>query len=435
MTDETSAMATDDGRSGSDVPDANAPQLAPDRLDNPGPGPLAGVRIIELGQLLAGPFTGRLLGDLGAEIIKVEPPGQPDPMRDWGHARYEGHSLWWPVLSRNKKCVTLNLRTERGQELLLELVRRSDVVVENFRPGTLERWNLGFERMREVNDGIILARVSGYGQTGPYAKRAGFASVSEAMGGLRYINGFPDEPPPRIGISLGDSLAGMFAAQGVMAALYKRDALGYGRGQIVDASILEACFALLEGTVPEYDRLGIVREPSGTSLKGVAPSNIFKSRDGKWMVIAANQNQLFRRLCEAMGRPELADDPRFETHLARGENQEELDGLIADWAAQRDAEDIDTALNEAKVVCGPVYTIADIFQDPQFAAREMLIPHQDPDFGEYIGPGIVPKLSETPGEVRWSGTWEEGSHNDEIYGNLLGLPESERVALREEGVL
>jgi formyl-CoA transferase len=412
-------------------------QLAPDRQGeaDTGPGPLAGVRIIELGQLLAGPFTGRLLGDLGAEIIKVEPPGQPDPMRDWGHARFQERSLWWPVLSRNKKCVTLNLRTERGQQLLLELVRRSDVVVENFRPGTLERWNLGFERMREVNEGIILARVSGYGQTGPYAQRAGFASVSEAMGGLRHINGFPDEPPPRIGISLGDSLAGMFAAQGVLAALYKRDALGYGRGQIVDASILEACFALLEGTVPEYDRLGIVREPSGTTLKGVAPSNIFKSRDGKWMVIAANQNQLFRRLCEAMGRPELADDPRFETHLARGENQEELDRLIGEWAAQHDAEHIDRVLNDAKVVCGPIYTIADIFTDPHFQARDMLIPHHDPDFGEYIGPGIVPKFSETPGEVRWSATWEEGSHNDEIYGELLGLPETEREQLREEGVL
>jgi formyl-CoA transferase len=416
---------------------ADEAQLAPDRQSEAGagPGPLAGVRIIELGQLLAGPFTGRLLGDLGAEIIKVEAPGQPDPMRDWGHARYEGHSLWWPVLSRNKKCVTLNLRKERGQELLLELVHRSDVVVENFRPGTLERWDLGFDRMRSVNDGIILARVSGYGQTGPYAGRAGFASVSEAMGGLRHINGFPDEPPPRIGISLGDSLAGMFAAQGVLAALYKRDALGYGRGQIVDASIMEACFALLEGTVPEYDRLGIVREPSGTSLKGVAPSNIFKSCDGKWMVIAANQNQLFRRLCDAMGRPELADDERFETHLARGENQEELDRLIGDWAAQHDAEHIDRVLNDAKVVCGPIHTIADIFGDPQFKARDMLIPHQDPDFGEYIGPGIVPKLSETPGEVRWSATWEEGSHNDEIYGELLGLSPQERQDLRTEGVL
>jgi formyl-CoA transferase len=411
-------------------------RLAPDRQsESVGPGALAGVRVIELGQLLAGPFTGRLLGDMGADIIKIEPPGQPDPMRDWGHARYEDRSLWWPVLSRNKKCITLNLRTERGQELLLELVAQCDVVVENFRPGTLERWNLGFERMREVNEGIILARVSGYGQTGPYASRAGFASVSEAMGGLRYINGFPGEAPPRIGISLGDSLAGMFAAQGVLAALYKRDALGYGRGQIVDASILESCFSLLEGTVPEYDRLGIVREPSGTSLKGIAPSNIFKSRDGKWMVIAANQNQLFRRLAEAMGQPELADDERYATHLARGENQDELDGIIAAWAVQHDAEHIDRVLNEAKVVSGPIYTIADIFEDPQFREREMLITHTDPEFGEYIGPGIVPKLSETPGEVRWSATWEEGSHNGEIYGDLLGLSESERAQLKAEGVL
>ena len=411
------------------------PELAPDREADPSGGPLSGVRVIELGQLLAGPFTGRILGDLGAEIIKVEPPGQPDPMRDWGHARYEDHSLWWPVLSRNKKCITLNLRKPRGQELLLELARRSDVVVENFRPGTLERWDLGYERLRAVNEGIILARVSGYGQTGPYASRAGFASVAEAMGGLRYINGFPDGPPPRIGISLGDSLAGMFAAQGVLAALYKRDALGYGQGQVVDASILEACFALLEGTVPEYDRLGIVREPSGTSLKGIAPSNIFKSRDGKWVVIAANQDKVFRRLCEAMGRPELADDERFATHLARGRNQEELDGLIADWAAEHDAAEIDSALNDAHVVCGPIYTIADIFEDPHFKEREMLIPHEDPDFGEYIGPGIVPKLSATPGKVRWSATWQEGSHNDEIYGDLLGLSASERSTLQEEGVL
>jgi len=432
--DEVPAMAADGTRSANRSTGLK-PQLAPDRIGEAGPGALAGVRIIELGQLLAGPFTGRLLGDLGAEIIKVEAPGQPDPMRDWGHARFQERSLWWPVLARNKKCVTLNLRTERGQELLLELVRRSDVVVENFRPGTLERWDLGFDRMRSVNEGIILARVSGYGQTGPYAGRAGFASVSEAMGGLRYINGFPDEPPPRIGISLGDSLAGMFAAQGILAALYKRDALGYGRGQVVDASILEACFALLEGTVPEYDRLGIVREPSGTSLKGVAPSNIFKSRDGKWMVIAANQNKVFRRLCEAMGRPELADDERFETHLARGENQVELDDLIADWAGGHDAEQIDRTLNDAHVVCGPIYTIADIFEDPQFKARDMLIPHHDPDFGEYIGPGIVPKLSETPGEVRWSATWEEGSHNQEIYGDLLGLSAGELANLREEGVL
>ena len=385
-----------------------------------GPGPLAGVRVVELGMLLAGPFTGRLLGDMGAEIIKVEPPGQPDPLRDWGHARYEGRSLWWPVQSRNKKCVTLNLREERGQELLLGLVEQSDVLVENFRPGTLERWNLAPERLWEMNPGLVIARVSGYGQTGPYAPRAGFASVSEAMGGIRYINGFPDEPPPRIHISLGDSLAGMFAAQGILAALYRRDALGGGRGQIVDVSLMEACFALLESMVPEYDRLGIVRGPGGTGLKGVAPSNIFRSSDGTWMVIAANADKVFGRLCEAMGRPELADDPRFATHLARGSNQEELEGIVAEWAGRHTAAEIDEVLNDAGVICGPIYTIADIFADEQFRARDMLIEHNDPEFGPYIGPGIVPKFSETPGEVRWSATWEEGSHNADVYGGLLG---------------
>jgi len=396
---------------------------------------LEGVRVLELGQLLAGPFCGRLLGDLGAEVIKVEPPGRPDPLRDWGHARYEGRSLWWAVQSRNKKCVTLDLRAERGQELLLRLAEHADALVENFRPGTLERWGLGPDRLWEANPRLVVARVSGYGQTGPYAERAGFASVAEAMGGLRHINGFPGEPPPRIGISLGDSLAGMFAAQGVLAALYRRDALGGGRGQVVDVSLMESCFALLEGAVPEYDRLGIVRGPQGTTLKGVAPSNIFRSSDGTWMVIAANNDALFGRLAEAMGRPELAEDERFATHLARGAHQEELDAIIAEWAAQHDARRLDETLNAAGVVCGPIYTIADIFEDPQFRARDMLLPHHDPEFGEYVGPGIVPKLSATPGEVRWSATWEEGSHNDEVYGGLLGLSAQEREALREEGVL
>ena len=398
-------------------------------------GPLAGVRVIELGTLLAGPFTGRLLGDLGAEIVKVEDPGHPDPIREWGKARYQGRSLWWPVQSRNKKCVTLNLRTERGQELLLELVRKADVVTENFRPGTLERWNLGFERMQEVNPGIILARVSGYGQTGPYAERAGFASVAEAMGGLRHINGFPGEPPPRIHISLGDSLAGMFATQGILAALYRRDVAGGGRGQVVDVSLLESCFALLESTVPEYDRLGVIRGPGGTGLKGVAPSNIFQSRDGKWIVIAANADKVFRRLCEAMGRPELADDPRFVSHLARGENQLEIEEIVSEWAAARDAAEIDRVLNDAGVICGPIYTIADIFEDPQFQARDMLLKHEDPGFGEYLGPGIVPKFSETPCQVRWSAPWEEGSHNRDVYGGMLGLSDEELASLKDEGVL
>jgi formyl-CoA transferase len=400
-----------------------------------GGGPLAGVRVIELGMLLAGPFTGRLLGDMGAEIIKIEPPGKPDPLREWGKARYEGRSLWWPVQSRNKKCCTLNLRDEKGQRLLLRLVERSDVLVENFRPGTLERWNLGPEQLWQVNPKLVIARVSGYGQTGPYAERAGFASVAEAMGGIRYINGFPGEPPPRVHISLGDSLAGMFAVHGILAALYKRDALGFGRGQVVDVSLLESCFALLESTVPEYDRLGIVRGPGGTGLKGVAPSNIFKSRDDKWIVIAANADNVFRRLCEAMGQPELADDPKYATHLARGDNQEELEGIVAAWAGERDAAEIDRVLNEAGVICGPIYTIADIFQDPQFWAREALLKHEDPGFGEYVGPGVVPKFSETPGGVRWSATWEEGSHNRDVYGGLLGLSDDELDELKAGGVL
>jgi succinyl-CoA---D-citramalate CoA-transferase len=416
------------------VTEARAAQPAGDAVEATG-GPLVGVRVVELGMLLAGPFAGRLLGDLGAEVIKVEPPGKPDAMRDWGQARYANRSLFWPVLARNKKCITLNLREPRGQELLLELVRVSDVVSENFRPGTLERWNLGYDRLSEVNPGLVLARISGYGQTGPYKDRAGFASVAEAMGGLRYINGFPDEPPPRTGISLGDSLAAMFAAQGILAALYRRANTADGRGQVVDVSLMEACFALLESAVPEYDRLGAIREPSGTAIKGVAPSNIFRSRDGTWMVIAANGDNIFRRLCAAMEQPELADDPRFATHLARGENQEEIDGIVADWASQHEAHEIDARLNDAGVVCGPIYTTADIFEDPQFAAREMLVEHEDPEFGRYVGPGIVPKFSETPGAVRWSATWEEGSHNEEVYCGLLGLSDTELHALREDGVV
>ena len=376
-----------------------------------------------------------MLGDLGAEIIKVEAPGQPDPIREWGKERYEGRSLWWPVQSRNKKCVTLNLRLERGQELLLRLIEKADVVTENFRPGTLEKWNLGFDRMSEINPGIVLARISGYGQTGPYAKRAGFASVAEAMGGIRHINGFPDEAPPRMHISLGDSLAGMFATQGILSALYWRDACGGGVGQVVDVSLMESSFAMLESTVPEYDRLGIVRGPQGTNLKGIAPSNIFRSRDEKWIVIAANADGVFRRLCDAIGRPELADDERFATHLARGDNQDEIEGIIAGWALERDASEIDRVLNEAGVICGPIYTIEDIFEDPQYQARDMLVEHVDPEFGPYIGPGIVPKLTRTPGAVRWSATWDEGSHNQEVYGGLLGLTDDELAELREEGVL
>lgn len=399
------------------------------------PGPLAGVRVIELGSLLAGPYAGRLLAEFGAEVIKVEQPGKGDPLRNWGHHRYRGRTLWWPVQSRNKKLITLDLHHERGRELLKRLVRVSDVLLENFRPGTLEKWGLGWDVLSEINPRLILARVSGYGQTGPYAHRAGFAAVGEAMGGLRFINGYPDQPPPRMGISLGDSLAGMFAFQGILMALYWRDALGGGRGQVVDASILESCFALLESAVPEYHKLGVIRQASGTKLPKVAPSNIYKSRDGKWMVIAANADNVFRRLCQAMGMPHLANDPRFADHTARGEHQEELDQIISDWAAQHDADEIDRLLNEAGVVCGPIYTVADIFNDPHFRARDMIIEMQDPELGPLAAPGIVPKLSETPGQARWTGSWELGAHNREIYCDLLGLTKDELDELRAEGVI
>lgn len=397
-------------------------------------GPLTGVRVIELGMLLAGPYAARLLGDMGAEVIKVEAPDRTDPLREWGKGRYNGRSLWWPVQSRNKKCVTLNLRKEKGQTLLLRLVEQSDVVIENFRPGTLEKWNLGHDRLREANPGIILCRVSGYGQTGPYSRRAGFASVAEAMGGLRYINGNPGEPPPRMHISLGDSLAGMFAVQGVLAALYRRDALG-GSGQVVDVSLLESCFALLESAVTEFDRVGLIRGPGGTGLRGIAPSNIFKSRDGKWVVIAANADGVFKRLCGAMGMPELAEDPRFSNHLARGENQSEIEGIVAAWAKQYDAKKIGDLLNEVGVVCGPIYSVADMFEDRHFWEREILLEHNDPEIGRYIGPGLFPKFSDTPGRLRWSAPWEPGSHNPYVFGELLGLPDEELQRLREAGIV
>jgi formyl-CoA transferase len=397
-------------------------------------GPLTGVRVLELGLLLAGPFAGRMLADMGAEVIKVEAPDRPDPVREWGRGSYRGRKLWWPVLTRNKRCITLDLRCEEGQALALRLVESCDVVIENFRPGTLERWNLGYDRLREANARIVLVRISGYGQEGPYAGRAGYASAAEAMAGMRYINGFPGGPSPRTGLSLGDSLAALHAVHGALAALYHRDALG-GSPQVVDVSLVESCLALLESIVPEYAALGLVREPSGTSLDGIAPSNIFRSRDGRWVVIAANQDTLFRRLCEAMGRPELADDPRFADHGARGEHQSEIDAIVAEWSGRHDAATIDRVLNDAGVVCGPVNTIADVFEDPHVRTREMLVPHEDDELGTFHGPGVTPRFSDTPGAVRWSGRWDPGRDNDEIFGSLLGLGADQLVGLRRRGVV
>jgi len=398
------------------------------------PGALDGIRVLEVGTLISGPFAGRLLGDMGAEVIKIEPPGSPDPIRIWGQAEVEGHHFFWTVHARNKKAVTLDLREPRGRELFLDLVERSDIIVENFRPGTLEKWNLGYDVLRERNPGIILVRVSGYGQTGPDAGKAGYASVAEAASGLRHMNGFPGGPPPRMALSLGDSLAGMFATQGALAALYRRTLTG--EGQVVDVALIEACLAVQESTIPDYDVGGVVRGPSGTRLEGLAPSNIYRTADGSWVVIAANQDTVFRRLCTAMGQPELATDERFIDHLARGRNQDEIDAIISEWAQTRQPGDIIDTLSAAGVVAGPINTVAEVVRDPQLLARGMLVEHYDERIERNVlGPGIVPVLSATPGEVRFAGSARPGQHNAEVYGDLLGLSAGEIDLLTEQGVL
>ena len=396
-------------------------------------GALDGIRVLEVGTLISGPFAARLLGDMGAEVIKIEPPGSPDPIRTWGQAEVDGHHFFWTVHARNKKCVTLNLRSPRGRELVLDLAEHSDIIVENFRPGTLEKWDLGYDVLRERNPGIVLVRVSGYGQTGPDAGKAGYASVAEAVSGLRHMNGFPGGPPPRLALSLGDTLAGMFAAQGALAALYRRTVTG--EGQVVDVALTEACLAVQESTIPDYDAGGVIRGPSGTRLEGIAPSNIYRSADGSWVVIAANQDTVFRRLCEVMGQPELATDERFVDHVARGRIQDEIDAIIGEWAALRQPDDIIDTLSAAGVIAGPINTVADVVRDPQFQARGMLVEHYDEAAGRTVlGPGVVPVLSATPGGVRSAGPARPGQHNDEIYGQL-GLGPEELIDLAEQGVL
>ncbi len=397
-------------------------------------GPLDGIRVIEVGTLISGPFAGRLLGDLGAEVIKIEPPGQPDPLRTWGQAELDGHHFFWTVHARNKKAATLNLRGAKGRELFLDLVEQSDIIVENFRPGTLEKWGLGYDVLRERNRGIILVRVSGYGQTGPEAGKAGYASVAEAASGLRHLNGFPGGPPPRLALSLGDSLAGMFAVQGALAALYRRTITG--EGQVVDAALTESCLAIQESTIPDYDVGGVVRGPSGTRLEGIAPSNIYRTADGSWVVIAANQDTVFRRLCTAMGRAELATDDRFANHVARGRSQDELDKIIGDWASQRQPGDIISTLSEAGVISGPINTVAEVVEDPQLRARGMIADHWDERVERNVkGPGVVPVLSETPGTIRNAGPARPGQHNDHVYIGLLGKTAAELDALRAEEVI
>ncbi len=396
-------------------------------------GPLQGLRVVEMGQLLAGPFVGSRCADFGAEVIKVEAPGTGDPIRSWGRLQHDGKTLWWPIMARNKKSVSINLRAAEGQELARSLIAQADVLIENFKPGTLERWGMSPEQLHALNPGLVIVRVSGFGQTGPYAARPGFASVGEAMSGLRYINGYPDMPPPRYGISLGDTLTALFAFEGMMMALYHRDRNG-GRGQVVDAAITESCFAMLESTVTEYSKAGEVRQPSGTGLAKIAPSNIYPARDGTYVVIAANVDAMFRRLTQAMGQPHLADDPRFVTHIARGENAELLDSMIATWSASLDVADLTARLEQFGVVFGPINSIAEVVQDPHFRERGMVRDHHDDDFGTITVPGVFPVLSETPGDIAWLGPQEVGAHNAEIYARI-GLGEETIEDLKVRGVI
>ncbi|WP_420597155.1 CaiB/BaiF CoA transferase family protein [Deinococcus sp.] len=400
------------------------------------PGPLDGLRVIEMGSLLAGPFVGQLLGDFGAEVIKVEPPGVGDPMRVWGRHKVEGQSLWFPVIARNKKSVTLDLRREAGQAIARELLAEADVLVENFRPGTLERWGLGPDELHALNPRLVIVRVSGYGQTGPYRERAGFGSIGEAVGGLRALSGEPGRPPVRVGISLGDMLAGTLGALGAMIALFGR--VRSGQGQVVDISLYEAVLTYMESMIPEYALTGNLRERSGSTLPGIAPSNIYPAltadgEPGEWVVIGANGDNVFRRLAQAMQQPELAQNPDYASHEARGRNMAAIDDIIATWTASLSAEEVVSRLEAAGVPASKMYSARDMLQDPHFAARGNIVSLPHPTLGDFPMQGVVPRLSATPGSVRSLGP-ALGQHNAEIYGGL-GLSGNALAQLAADGVI
>lgn len=394
--------------------------------------PLDDVRVVELGQLLAGPFCGQLLGDFGADVVKVEDPGRGDPMRQWGREKAHGRSLWWPVVARNKRSVTCDLRSAEGQDLVRRLVARSDVLLENFRPGTLERWGLAPEQLWENNPRLVVTRVTGFGQNGPYAPRAGYGSIGEAMGGIRYVTGEPDRAPSRAGVSLGDSLAATFACLGTLVALHQRDRTG--QGQVVDSAIYEAVLALMESLVPEWQVAGYQRERTGSVLPNVAPSNVYPTADGEAVLVAANQDTVFRRLAAAMGVPGLADDDRYATHGARGAHMEELDAAIAGWTAGHRADDLLETLAVAGVPAGRIYRAQDMLADPHFAARGSIVRVAHPEFGDLAMQDVFPRLSATPGRVRHPGP-ELGEHNEEVYRGLLGLDTEEIARLQDQGVI
>lgn len=392
-------------------------------------GALDGLRVLELGQLIAGPFCGQLLGDMGAEIIKIEPPGAGDPMRQWGRGP---NKLWWEVIARNKMSVSANLRVAEGQNLVRRLAAQADILIENFKPGTMEKWGLGPERLQAKNPRLIIVRISGYGQTGPYAARAGFGGIGEAMGGWRYIVGEPDRPPSRMGVSIGDTLAASFACTGALAALHSRERSG--RGQVVDMALYEAVLQVMESLLPEYDVSGEIRERSGSILPGIAPSNVYPCSDGEFM-IGANKDALFERLAEAMGQAALATDMRFATHVARGEHQVELDKIIADWTRGMTVESVDKAMQAASIPAGGVYRAPEMLADPHFLARNAITKVDTERFGTVAMQGCFPKLSDTPSSIRSAARAEVGSDNDAVYGTRLGLTVAEMAVLRADGII
>lgn len=396
-----------------------------------GPRPLDGIRVLEMGQLLAGPFAGALLGYFGAEVIKVEPPGTGDPLRRWRVLDRDGTSLWWRSLGRNKKCITLDLRREEGRALARRLAAVSDVLIENFRPGTMAAWGLGAETLRAAHPGLIYTSISGYGQTGPYSDRPGFASVCEAVGGLRFVTGFPGQPPVRSNLSLGDSLTGLHAALGVLLALLQRQRSG--AGQQVDAAIYESVFNMLEAVVPEYDRAGVVRQPSGSTITGIVPTNSYACADGRYVVIGASGDSLFRRLMTTAGRPEMAEDPRLADNAGRVEHQPEIDGAIAAWTATLPSTELLAVLEAARVPAGLIYSVEDMVEDPHYRARGLF---EEVEVGgaPLKVPALRPLLTDTPGRTEWPGP-EVGSHNREVYGGLLGLSDAELEQLATDGVL
>ena len=380
----------------------------------------------------AAAFAGSILGYFGAEVVKVEAPGQGDPLRVWRILDH-GTSLWWRSLGRNKKSVTLNLHTEKGREIVRQLAHRADVLIENFRPGTMEQWGLGPEDLRQTNPGLIYTRISGYGQTGPYATRPGFASVCEGIGGFRYINGFPDAPPVRPNLSMGDTLAGLHAVLGILLAYIQRNKPTSAQGQVVDVAIYEAVFNMLEAVVPEYDSAGVVREPSGSTLTGIVPTNTYLCRDGTYVIIGGNGDSIFQRLMRSAGRPDMAEDPRLADNTGRVRHEPEIDEAIAAWTSALDASEVLRRLEEVAVPAGPIYSVADMMRDPHFRARH-LFEQVEVDGKPLQIPALMPRLSATPGSTDWPGP-ELGAHNQEILGGMLGMSGAELDALQSQGII